>query len=126
MPGLQRQAEKECIYCGVKNNLKSECVVPKTLKIIKECANCDKLHGVHNRVLACKDCVSIKGGLGLYEFYKKMNANERKFYDIIPPLLERKYLKIVYFCHKCAGTLNRGDLNGDGKLTAMDLDEVVK
>ena len=34
--------------------------------------------------------------------------------DIIPPLVEKKYLKTVYRCHECAGTLDSVDADGDG------------
>ncbi len=27
---------------------------------------------------------------------------------------EKKYLKTMYYCHKCADTLDKGDLNGMG------------
>ena len=37
-----------------------------------------------------------------------------KFYDSIPPLLEKKYLKPIYNCHGCSGTLDKGDPDGDG------------
>jgi hypothetical protein len=30
-----------------------------------------------------------------------------------PPLLEKKYLKTIYNCHLCAGTLDGGDIDGD-------------
>jgi hypothetical protein len=44
----------------------------------------------------------------------------------VPSLVEKKYLKTVYCWHECAGTLDSGDLDGDGELTVLDVDEVVK
>ncbi|MFH1717614.1 MAG: hypothetical protein ABIF19_09710 [Planctomycetota bacterium] len=51
---------------------------------------------------------------------------ERKFYDLIPPLLEKKYLKTIVSCHQCAGTLGGGDLDCDGELTVLDVDFVLR
>jgi hypothetical protein len=45
--------------------------------------------------------------------------------DLIPPLLEKKYLKTIYNCHECAGTLNAGDIDGDGELTVLDIDHII-
>jgi len=51
--------------------------------------------------------------------------NERNFYDFIPPLLKKKYLKTIYDCHRCAGTLTKGDIDGDGKITVLDIDFIL-
>jgi hypothetical protein len=40
------------------------------------------------------------------------HRGHKKFYDSIPPLLEKKYLKTVYNCRNCSGTLANGDLTG--------------
>jgi hypothetical protein len=50
---------------------------------------------------------------------------EGKFYDLEPPLLEKKYLKTIYNCHLCAGTLDAGDIDGDGELTVLDIDQII-
>jgi len=63
--------------------------------------------------------------MGLYEFFKSKYSNEKKFYDFIPSLLEKKYLKTIYNCHKCAGTLDKGDLDGDKVLTVLDIDFIL-
>lgn len=44
----------------------------------------------------------------------------KKFYDLIPPLLEKKYLKTMYCCHECADTLDKGDIDG-GEQMGSDL-----
>ena len=67
----------------------------------------------------------MKGRKGLYQFFKGKYPTERKFYDMIPPLLEKKYLKTIYNCHLCAGTLDGGDIDGDGELTVLDIDHII-
>jgi hypothetical protein len=64
--------------------------------------------------------------MGLYEFFKAKNPAERKYYDIIPVLLEKKYLKTISQCHECAETLHGGDIDGDGELTVLDIDWVLR
>jgi hypothetical protein len=86
------EAEKRCIYCGSESDLHKEHIAPKSLKIRPECASCDVIQGIHNQIWACSGCNSSKGTKGLYEFYRKKYPHERKFYDLIPPLLEKKYL----------------------------------
>ena len=51
--------------------------------------------------------------------------DNEKYYDSIPSLLEKKYLKTIYKCHDCVGTLTGGDIDGDGKITVLDLDNVI-
>ncbi|MCX7886236.1 MAG: HNH endonuclease [Verrucomicrobiae bacterium] len=120
------EAEKECIYCGATDNLHREHVVPKSLRIKPECAACDRIRGIHNQVWACEKCNAAKGLLGLYQFYRKLHPAERKFYDLIPPLVEKKYLKTMANCHECAGTLGASDLDGDGQLTVLDIDQILQ
>ena len=45
--------------------------------------------------------------------------------DYVPALLEKKYLKTIYNCHLCAGTLDGGDIDGDGELTVLDIDHII-
>ncbi len=40
--------------------------------------------------------------------------------------MEKKYLKTIYHCHACAGTLDATDLDGDGEMTVLDLDHILK
>jgi hypothetical protein len=114
------EAEKKCVYCGSEQNLQWEHIVPKSIKIKQECTACDKVQGIHNQIWACKSCNSKKGTKGLYHFFREQYPNEKRLSDIIPPLLEKKYLKTIYYCHQCKGTL---DWDGDGNgLTVLDLD----
>jgi hypothetical protein len=116
-----------CAYCGREDGIVEwEHIVPKSLSIKLECAACDTIQAVHNQVRACPSCNSHKGKLGLYEFYKKSNPDNLKFYDIIPRLIEKKYLKTIYNCHECAGTLDKGDIDGDGVLTVLDIDYILR
>jgi dTDP-4-amino-4,6-dideoxygalactose transaminase len=38
-------------------------------------------------------------------FYKQLLFGDSKYYDKIHPLIEKKYLKTIYDCHECAGSL---------------------
>lgn len=119
------ESDKVCIYCGSGENLSREHIVPRSLLIKLDCKDCDTIQSIHNQVWACRKCNSSKSRTGLYSFYKKRYPDEKKFYDLIPPLLEKKYLKTMYCCHECAGTLNSGDQDGDGELTVLDIDFVI-
>ncbi|MGA2093377.1 MAG: hypothetical protein ABSH16_08235 [Sedimentisphaerales bacterium] len=55
----------------------------------------------------------MKSAKGLYQFFKEKYPGERKFYDLIPPLLEKKYLKTIYNCHLCAARLRLKDFAED-------------
>ncbi len=119
------ESEKECIYCGAESDLSREHIVPKSLEIRVECKTCDTIQGIHNQVWACKRCNSAKGTLGLYEFFKAKYPNEKKFYDYIPPLLEKKYLKTIHECHECAEKMDMGDIDGDGVISVLDIDYIL-
>jgi hypothetical protein len=99
--------------------------VPKSLDIQPRCKTCDTIQGIHNQVWACRNCNLSKGTKGLYEFYKEKHPGEKKYYDLIPPLLEKKYLKTIFNCHRCAGTLSMGDLDMDGEITVLDIDYIL-
>ncbi len=119
------ESEKKCAYCGVKSDLNKEHIVPRSLQIKPKCGTCNKIQGIHNQVWACKQCNSSKGIMGLYEFFRTKYPNEKKFYDLIHPLLEKKYLKTIYNCHECAQTLNKGDMDGDEELSVLDIDFIL-
>jgi rubrerythrin len=120
------QSEKRCIYCGSDENLTWEHIVPKSLKINERCPECDRIQGVHNMIWACSSCNSKKGTKGVYHFYKENWDGKGKMSDLLPALLEKKYLKTIFFCHVCNGTIDSGDLDGDGEITVMDLDEYYR
>jgi hypothetical protein len=99
--------------------------VPKSLAILPECGTCDVIQGIHNQIWACSECNSLKGTKGLYEFYRAKYPGERKFYDLIPPLLEKKYLKTIFNCHRCAGTLDVCYIDWAEEITVFDIDYIV-
>jgi hypothetical protein len=119
------EAERACPYCGATIDLQWEHIVPRSIAILVRCSHCDKVQGIHNQIWGCRPCNMTKGTLGLYEFYRARTPDDPKYYDRIPPLLEKKYLKTIHDCHACAGTLDSGDLDGDGKITVLDLDHVL-
>jgi len=119
------EAEKKCVYCGSAEDLHWEHIVPRSLVIKPECKTCNSVQGISNQIWACRKCNLLKGTTGLYQFFKLKYPDERKFYDFIPPLLEKKYLKTIYNCHKCTQTLKKEDLDGDGKLTVLDIDSII-
>ena len=44
---------------------------------------------------------------------------------MIPALPEKKYLKTIYNCHICAETIDKGDPDGDGEITVLDIDHIL-
>ena len=121
------ESDKECAYCGSTSDLAHEHIVPRSLLINERCPSCDIIQSIHNKVWACRSCNSQKGIDGLYSFYKRSLPNEKKFFDRIPPLVEKKYLKTVYQClSRCTDILNSGDMDGDGEVTVLDIDFVLK
>lgn len=116
------ESDKMCAYCGCTVGITLDHIVPKTLAINEKCASCDKIQAVHNIIYACKSCNSSKGTRGLYSFYQKIHDGNNKFYDYIPPLLEKKYLKTIWNCHNCNNTLQRQNENG---FSVLDLDIVL-
>ncbi len=116
-------SDKQCSYCGSTEELQREHIVPRSLDIKPECGTCETIQGIHNQVWACRDCNLCKKDGGLYGFYRRRFPEERKYFDIIPPLVEKKYLKTIYRCHECAGTLDSVD--ADGEMSVLDVDGVV-
>jgi 5-methylcytosine-specific restriction endonuclease McrA len=119
------ESEHQCIYCGSTESLSREHIVPASLCINDRCPTCDTIQGIHNQVFACRSCNSRKGARGLYAFIRAMRPDDPKFYDRVPQLAEKKYLKTVFECLQCAGSLDSGDLDGDGKITVLDIDFVL-
>ena len=118
------ESEKICIYCGSKENITKDHIIPKSLLINDKCPECDKIQGIHNIIWACKDCNCQKHTKGLYTFFSERNPDKKKS-DLLPSLLEKKYLKLMYCCHKCANTLDSTDLNNDGKIDVLDIDAIL-
>ena len=101
----------KCAYCGGIDNLSNDHIIPK-----RECHFAE----VHNIVKACKACNSSKGNNDLIEWW----GIDRRYE--IPRIVMGKYLKMLYICHECRCTINKGDLNLDGKLNLLDLGYILK
>lgn len=101
----------KCAYCGSADQLSNDHIVPK-----REC----HYDEIHNIVKACKHCNSSKSDRDLIEWW----GIERRYE--LPRVVMGKYLKMVYICHKCRGTLDDADLNNDGKLDLFDLGHLFK
>jgi 5-methylcytosine-specific restriction endonuclease McrA len=112
------ESDKKCFYCGDVDSITKEHIVPRSFAINERCGTCDAIQSVHNIIWACKSCNSSKGTKGLYHYYQEKLSGDKKFYDHIPTLLEKKYLKTIYRCHQCNGTLKIKQEN----LTALDID----
>ncbi len=121
------ESDKECAYCGVGGSLAREHIVPGSLLINERCTSCDTIQSIHNKVWACKVCNSEKGTSGLYTFYRRRLPSEKKYFDQIPPLVEKKYLKTVWEClSNCTDCLKSDDMDGDDNLTVLDIDCAMK
>jgi hypothetical protein len=120
------ESEKQCVYCGSPDNLSREHLVPKTLRINDRCPECDVIQSIHNQVWTCRTCNSQKGTLGLYVFYAKRLPSDRKFYDRILPLAEKKYLKIVYECLGKCTSLFGAEPPGGKQPDVLKLDEALR
>ena len=101
------QAPKACAYCGATDNLQWEHIVPRTLAINDRCPTCDRIQGIHNQVLACSSCNASKSNKGLYRFLIEQNPQAKKISDLAPALVEKKYLKTIFYCHVCKGDLDK-------------------
>jgi len=87
----EHEKPNECIYCGSKENLTIEHLLPK---------NKGGPDIPDNTILACKKCNSSKGKKRLYEWFGLKNK------DKIPRIAEGKYLKLLYQIHEKNNTLN--------------------
>jgi len=121
----ERENPNECIYCGAKDGLSVDHLIPRS----RGGPNIGD-----NAVQACRSCNSSKGGKGVYEWF----GLERK--DSLPRIVEGKYLKLLYSLHEENGTLdtsvdelqklceicNVGYLCDESELTVYCLESVLK
>jgi len=114
-----------CAFCGSDKDVTWLYLVPTSMAVSERCATCAAVYGPHNRVPACPAASAVKGEKGLYSALKGLFPENPQFYDAIPLWVEKAYLRGIYQCHECAGTLESGDLDGDGELTLLDVDEVI-
>lgn len=87
----EHEKPNECIYCGSKENLTVEHILPRC---------CGGPDIPDNAIKVCKRCNSSKGGKRLYEWKGLAHKDE------VPRIAEGKYLKLLYSLHEKAGTLN--------------------
>lgn len=120
------ESEKQCVYCGSIDNLSREHLVPKTLHINERCPTCGIIQSIHNQVWSCRSCNSQRGTMGLYAFFAKRLPLDRKFYDRIPTLAEKKYLKTVYECLSRCTALFTDMPKGGKQPDVLGLDEALK
>jgi hypothetical protein len=115
-----------CAFCGARDDVEAVDLVRRSLTITDKCPRCEVIQGSANRVGCCPHCRAAWDGTGLYGFVFNLFPDELEFWTFAPPGAERRYLQIAYACHKCAGTLDTGDLDGDGRLTALDIDAIFR
>ncbi len=63
------------------------------------------------RDLTCCQNATIvaKGAFAVSDGKSRLkHRGDKKFYDSIPPLVEKKYLKTIYNCPKCSGGSTMG------------------
>ncbi|MFH1977956.1 MAG: HNH endonuclease [Candidatus Aenigmatarchaeota archaeon] len=87
----EHEKPNECIYCGSKNDLSVEHILPRY---------CSGPDIPDNAIKACRKCNSSKGKKRLYEWFSLGHKDE------VPRIAEGKYLKLVYELHEKKGTLN--------------------
>lgn len=104
------ESGRVCAYCGSKENLEWEHVIPR-VKV--------NIDTIDNQVLACHPCNMAKGGRDPFEWY----GLEKRYK--VPRVVLGKYLKLIYEIHEKQGTLDKSDLNKDGKLDVYDLGVVL-
>jgi ribosomal protein L37AE/L43A len=114
------QGPRECVYCGAGDNLQWEHIVARSLVVNERCPGCDRIQGIHNMVWACRACNASKGAKGFYHFIRDSHPEARKISDLAPVLAEKKYLKTMYFCHICNGTLH--STITDHPISVLDID----
>jgi len=87
----ERERPNECIYCGGKESLSADHLIPQSR---------GGPDTGDNAITACKKCNSSKRDRGIYEWYGLEKRNE------IPRIVEGKYLKLICTHHEKEGTLD--------------------
>ncbi|MGI0083110.1 MAG: HNH endonuclease [Nitrosopumilaceae archaeon] len=85
--------ERECVYCGAKENLSIDHIIP----ISKGGPNV-----ASNKVLSCKSCNSSKRDKDIFEWYYIVKKEQE-----IPKHVWSKYLKLVWQFHVMNLSLSR-------------------
>jgi hypothetical protein len=87
----EQELPKECVFCGAKDNLSTDHLIPK---------NRGGNDSTDNLVQACKSCNSSRGDKGIFEWL----GLEKK--DNLHRLVAGKYLKELLRVHEERGTFN--------------------
>jgi hypothetical protein len=103
-----------CVYCGSASGIQLDHVIPIS-KGGPDTAD--------NMVMVCRACNASKGDKDLYHWWVYEKHLDK---DEIPRAAVGRYLKLIYDMHNMKGTLDRTDLDGDGKPTVFDLGFIVK
>ena len=85
----------------------------------------DLIYYQYATIIAKSAFTASDGVQWLYSFCRLNHGDDKKFYDAVPPLLEKKYLKTIYYCRNCSGTLDKGEVDGDGEVTELNIDAVI-
>ena len=99
------EAGRICAYCGNKENLQRDHIIPKSK---------GGPDGAQNAILACRSCNIKKSNKDIFEFCSLLQIE-------MPRIVKGKILKMVYSEHANRGTLQKSDIDGDGKLNLSDL-----
>lgn len=104
--------ERACVYCGCESDLSMDHIIPKVRGGPDIPANI---------IPACKSCNSSKGDKDLFQWYF-----EDKKADTIPPKVWKRYLKLVWDFHVLHRSLDKVDVNQDGRLDLLDLSAIFR
>ena len=117
---FQKQMElgKVCIYCGKKENLTVDHIIPISRAGVDPRIKC-LLESQDNCVWACRTCNIQKRDRDAFQWYEEEAKGD------IPRLIRSKFLKLVYKVHETQGTLEATDLNLVNELNVYDLGIVL-
>lgn len=99
--------ERVCIYCGAIGNLTEDHIIPVSKGGPDIPANI---------VPACKECNSSKLDKDIFEWYFLEKKAEK-----VPRKVWSRYLKLVHEFHTLHRTIDRPDVNRDGRLDIQDI-----
>jgi hypothetical protein len=106
------KGERICFYCGSKGDLTNDHLIP----LCKGGPD-----NPINIVPACKHCNSSKLDKDIFEWYFLEKKKES-----VPKEVWKRYLKLVYDHHTYHRTIDKPDLNQDGKLDIQDVGAIFK
>jgi hypothetical protein len=102
------------VYCHSREDLSIDHIIP-----LKRGGFLAKISS--NKILCRKACDSSKPHKDIFGWYYIVRKEEQ-----IPRLVWIKYLKLVWEFHSMNRTLDRSDLNKDGRLDILDLGSIFK